>query len=252
MRRHLAALLMLATACTVSVSAVCKLKDKSFVVPSSPMLEDTADIRSFMSSCVSIGKVSLTGPVDVLGAGVVIHGEPGSPLVILTVLHVVDAATGGSIIARLRVDNIEMLVPVVLVAKEPGADLALLQSTQPWLGRSVSAHLASTSPDRGAAIWAVGSPDGFEFNVTKGVISNLQPCPSLAGNCYRSDAAIYFGNSGGGVFNAKGELIGIVDSVSVDVITDAKGNTHYAIIPGSSWILSWGHLKAMYTKYSLE
>ena len=63
---------------------------------------------------------------------------------------------------------------------------------------------------------AVGNPEGEGISVTKGVVSVDNEYITLdidgTARSYRSvriDAALYSGNSGGGLFNAQGELIGI-------------------------------------------
>lgn len=63
---------------------------------------------------------------------------------------------------------------------------------------------------------AVGNPEGEGISVTKGIVSVDNEYITLdidgTSRSYRSiriDAALYSGNSGGGLFNAEGELIGI-------------------------------------------
>ena len=62
---------------------------------------------------------------------------------------------------------------------------------------------------------AFGNPYGFQFTVTRGIISALNranPDPSdrrKPGEFIQTDAAINPGNSGGALVNAHGELIGI-------------------------------------------
>ena len=72
---------------------------------------------------------------------------------------------------------------------------------------------------------AVGNPEGWGISVTKGIISVLSEDLEMKGvdginDCLfrvmRIDAAINGGNSGGGLFNADGELIGIVNSKSTN------------------------------------
>jgi serine protease Do len=61
----------------------------------------------------------------------------------------------------------------------------------------------------GQEVLAVGSPYGFNFTVTRGIISALDRDTGLTEHLTQSDAAINPGNSGGPLFNMQGELVGI-------------------------------------------
>ena len=64
----------------------------------------------------------------------------------------------------------------------------------------------------GQAVIAIGNALGYGQSVTVGVVSALEREISIEGNnmvLMQTDAAINFGNSGGGLFNTNGELIGI-------------------------------------------
>jgi len=77
----------------------------------------------------------------------------------------------------------------------------------PW-GNSANLHPGQT-------VLAFGNPYGFQFTVTRGIISALNrpnPDPSdrhKPGEFIQTDAAINPGNSGGALVDARGELIGI-------------------------------------------
>lgn len=90
---------------------------------------------------------------------------------------------------------------------------------------------------------AIGNPEGEGIAVTEGVISvdsetiEMKPIkddPTVTVNAYgytemrviRVDTAVNPGNSGGGLFNAKGQLIGIVNA---KIISDDVENIGYAI-----------------------
>ena len=67
----------------------------------------------------------------------------------------------------------------------------------------------------GQTVLAFGNPYGFQFTVTRGIISALnRPNPDASdrrkpGEFIQTDAAINPGNSGGALVDARGELIGI-------------------------------------------
>ena len=94
---------------------------------------------------------------------------------------------------------------------------------------------------------AIGNPEGNGLSVTQGVISteNEQITLSIDGieRAYRSlriDTPIYSGNSGGGLFNSEGKLIGITNAgntddqninyaVPIEIVTGTADNIiHYA------------------------
>lgn len=58
-------------------------------------------------------------------------------------------------------------------------------------------------PERGAIVFAIGSPFGLEGSVSMGIVSNLDDDTVV------TDAAVDPGNSGGPLVNEKGELVGI-------------------------------------------
>ena len=60
----------------------------------------------------------------------------------------------------------------------------------------------------GENVYAIGSPQGFEFSISGGIVSQLR---SLGGSppLIQTDAAISEGSSGGGLFDGEGNLVGI-------------------------------------------
>lgn len=59
----------------------------------------------------------------------------------------------------------------------------------------------------GEEVYAVGSPLGLENTISEGIISGVRRLDELT--VFQTTAAISPGSSGGGLFNGKGELIGI-------------------------------------------
>lgn len=83
----------------------------------------------------------------------------------------------------------------------------------------------------GERVYAIGNAEGYGISATTGIVSvdSENVTMSVDGTkrthrAMRIDAAIYHGNSGGGLFNAKGELIGITNGGSED-----DENINYAI-----------------------
>ena len=94
----------------------------------------------------------------------------------------------------------------------------------------------------GDAVLAIGNPLGYGLSVTTGVIS--RPSESVTiGNAtltlLRTDAAVNSGNSGGGLFDLNGKLIGIVNA---KIAANTVDNVGYAI-PSVTVVKSINDLK---------
>lgn len=113
-------------------------------------------------------------------------------------------------------------------------DLAVLRAeTSELLAVSDSVCAVEFADDYhvGQTAIAIGNPDDAGISVTKGVVSvdNDYITLNIDGTTreYRSiriDTALYSGNSGGGLFNVRGELIGITNAGNGD-----EENINYAI-----------------------
>ena len=143
------------------------------------------------------------------GSGVVIQ-EGGY---VLTNYHVI---SGG--------DSFQVLLPsgekaeATLAGSDSSLDLAVLQVTGDAAKQLVPATIGSSSDlIVGSTVVAIGNPGGevLANTVTQGIVSALERSDVNGNNTTRNvdyiqhDAAINSGNSGGGLFNYKGELVGI-------------------------------------------
>ncbi|WP_426417293.1 DegQ family serine endoprotease [Aestuariirhabdus sp. LZHN29] len=135
-----------------------------------------------------------------LGSGFIISKDG----YILTNNHVVDGAS--QVIVRLS-DRRELEATVI--GADERSDLALLKIDAEGLPVVKIGHSADLEP--GQWVVAIGSPFGFDYSVTAGIISALGR--SLPSENYvpfiQTDVAINPGNSGGPLFNLDGEVIGI-------------------------------------------
>ena len=62
----------------------------------------------------------------------------------------------------------------------------------------------------GEEVYAIGAPKGLELSISRGIVSQLRGIHGKrAAPLVQTDAAISPGSSGGGLFNADGELVGI-------------------------------------------
>lgn len=95
----------------------------------------------------------------------------------------------------------------VLVNRDIGRDLALV-----YVKHTHGHEYVDIGPDAvvGQDVWNVGSPFDIRFLLSKGIVSGTQRHPKEFVSSYIiTDAMINPGSSGGGVFNAKGQLIGV-------------------------------------------
>lgn len=108
-----------------------------------------------------------------------------------------------------------------LVARDPQADLAVLQVTPPANMQLTPLKLAAPDSLRvGYSVAAIGSPFGLDETMTTGVVSALgRSMPTREGDVsgptyslpdlIQTDTAINPGNSGGPLLNLKGEVVGV-------------------------------------------
>lgn len=135
-----------------------------------------------------------------LGSGFIISSDG----YVLTNNHVVSAAD--EVMVRLY-DRRQMIAEVI--GTDPRSDVALLKIDA--TGLPVVAIGQSDPLQVGEWVLAIGSPFGFDFSVTAGIVSakgralpNENYVPFI-----QTDVAINPGNSGGPLFNLRGEVIGV-------------------------------------------
>ncbi|MBA1159322.1 Do family serine endopeptidase [Microvirga mediterraneensis] len=101
-------------------------------------------------------------------------------------------------------------VPAKLVGRDPATDIAVLK-IEPQPNMAVTTWGNSDAAEPGSWVIAIGSPFGLGGTVTVGVVSarsrDIQSGP--LDDYIQTDAAINRGNSGGPLFNARGEVIGV-------------------------------------------
>ncbi|WP_158849420.1 S1C family serine protease [Algibacter sp. L1A34] len=143
-----------------------------------------------------------------LGSGVIIDKEG----FILTAAHVVESANKVSV--KLQ-NGVEFTADVL--SSSTAADVALLKiRTVPINLKPVKVG-SSNASEVGEQILVIGAPLGLEHSLSVGHISrkmkkNIISNGEMAG-FIQTDASINHGNSGGPMFNTKGELIGIVSFI---------------------------------------
>jgi serine protease Do len=102
-----------------------------------------------------------------------------------------------------------------VVGTDPAIDIALLRIEG---GRDLPAAPLGNSDDLRVGEWvcAIGNPLGYVHSVTVGVVSFIgrKLFDASLDDYIQTDAAINFGNSGGPLINARGQVIGINSAVS--------------------------------------
>ena len=85
----------------------------------------------------------------------------------------------------------------------------------------------------GQEVFAIGSPAGFEFSVSNGIISGLYRDVGDMYNTLQTNTAINPGNSGGPLFNLQGKLVGIVSFfVPLNQFVAINSGLGFAVSPG--------------------
>jgi serine protease Do len=163
---------------------------------------------------VSAARQGSAQPKTVQGSGFVI--DPGG--MILTNYHVVDGAYD----IRVRFSD-GTRAPGRVFATAPRVDLALVKVDvrHPLM---VVRWADSDKVQVGDPVFAIGNPLGIGISVTSGIVSalnrNIMDTPY--DDFIQTDAAINHGNSGGPLFDAHGEVIG-VDTAIVSPTTASAG-----------------------------
>lgn len=138
---------------------------------------------------------------DAQGSGVVIR-----PNLVATNCHVVDK--GGKILvykAENRRANTNSPYPASIYRADVKRDFCLLSVEGLW-GIPVSVRKFDTIVV-GEDVYALGAPLGLDLSLSSGVVSQLRS--GKASRYIQTDVAISPGSSGGGLFDRKGNLIGI-------------------------------------------
>jgi serine protease Do len=170
----------------------------------SPSVVLVRTLERGLSPVPSAGLTTIPG----LGSGVVISGEGK----IMTAAHVVQAAD------RVAVQFIDgKLYPAHVVSSSLRADVALLQLDQFPIGLSPAPVGNSDSLEIGDQIIVIGAPYGLDHSLTVGHVSGRVTGGGIVSGgpmeMIQTDASINQGNSGGPMFNMKGEVVGIVSRI---------------------------------------
>lgn len=150
------------------------------------------------------------------GSGVIVTADG----YIVTNNHVIEDAANISV----RLKNSE-IYEATLIGTDPENDIAVIKIEAE--GLTIATLGDSDTLQVGELAVAIGNPLGtLGGSVTDGIISALDREITIDGETMRllqTNAAVNPGNSGGGLFNAKGELIGIVNAKSSGTNVEGLG-----------------------------
>ncbi len=161
-----------------------------------------------------------------VGSGVVIDRSGH----ILTNYHVVEGAI--TLVVELPDGT---TAAAELVGSDPGNDLAVIRADLPAASLAPATFGDSDAVRVGEPVFAIGNPFSLGFTVTAGIISGTdrESQQRLNGRSIRgvlqTDAAVNPGNSGGPLFNAAGEVIGINTAVENPVGQNFFVGVGYAV-----------------------
>ena len=188
-------------------------------------LENLPDLVAQVSP--SVVQIRASGPSGGgVGSGVVfdLSGH------ILTNYHVVQGAT--QLVVELPDGT---TAEAELLGSDPGNDLAVIRADLS-AASLVPATLGDSDAVRvGEPVFAIGNPFSLEFTVTSGIISGIdretqgRPSGRAIRGVLQTDAAVNPGNSGGPLFNAQGEVIGINSAVENPVGQNFFVGVGYAV-----------------------
>ncbi len=189
------------------------------VLPASQIYSDN------VISCVSI-KSTVTNNYygralssTVTGSGFIISDNG----YIVTNHHVIDGVDSGSVSVMLSNGQ---SFDAAIVGSDETNDIAVLKINADGL---TPVKLGSSSSlSVGDPIYAIGDPLGtLNYTMTAGIVSGLNRVISTENsqdiNTFQIDAAVNSGNSGGPVFNAYGQVVGIVTAKYADTGVEGLG-----------------------------
>ncbi len=235
-------------------------KDGSLVISTDNSAEPAAIAKGLTSSVSVVAEFTRTRYVyfptyqevtedyPLNGSGVIYQlNEATGSAFIITNYHVVYSANSNSenkISDRISVylygsEFKDKAIPATYVGGSQNYDIAVLRVEESELLKNSSAKAVTLSneldPIVGESAIAIGNAEGAGIAASAGIVSVDSEYITMTGadgatlvtmRLMRIDTAVNSGNSGGGLFNDRGELIGIVNAKLVD---DGVENIGYAI-----------------------
>jgi serine protease Do len=157
---------------------------------------------------------------------------------IVTNAHVVRGATGqGDLVVQFYDGR---AVPAEIVGVDPQTDIAVLKiSTRD--GLFPASRATGETIEQGDRVYAFGSPFGFKFSMSEGIVSGVGRDPrEIIGaqgytNFIQTDAMVNPGNSGGPLIDVKGRVVGM--NVAIATTPGPRGQQEVARNEGVSFAI---------------
>jgi serine protease Do len=188
------------------------------VPPNSPIV---MVVEAIHSSVVEITVSSYSSSSS--GSGVIV-AEDETYSYILTCFHVVENASRNGIKVTLTNDS---KYTATYVGGDYAEDIALLRIKATNLNIASTRNVGNSPIKLGEDVIVIGNPLGtLGGTVTRGIIGGLAREISVSGftlTVLQTDASINSGNSGGGMFDSSGLLIGIINAKSAATNTEGLG-----------------------------
>jgi tetratricopeptide (TPR) repeat protein len=135
-----------------------------------------------------------SGSLVAFGSGVAVASDQ-----VITNKHVIDAGVAFRVKQGSRVGH------AAVTYVDPDHDLCLL-TVEGLRAPAVSVRLSSVLKV-GERVYSIGAPEGLELTISEGLISGLREFEEV--RLIQTSAAISHGSSGGGLFDARGQLVGV-------------------------------------------
>ena len=142
---------------------------------------------------------------DAQGGGVIV----GGPNQVATNCHVVDESPNDIRVYKGAERRAVRDAPYAaeIVAGDRERDVCLLSVAGLW-GIAAGVRRAGDLAV-GEAVYAVGAPQGLDFSISDGIVSQLRILAGESAPLIQTSAAISPGSSGGGLFDSEGRLVGL-------------------------------------------
>ena len=175
-----------------------------------PAFADKTAEQLFQTEKQAVVQIDTTvaGVKTSTGTGFIV--EPGH--LVVTNAHVISAALApGTRLRMSTVDNeifSEDKIQVTVCHFDKNPDLCVLK-VKGLKGSSIP--FAATAPAQGSDVFTIGHPHDYRFSVSKGMVNGVRQ-NSQGHEDIQFNAPISNGNSGGPLFDEKGNLVGVVTS----------------------------------------
>jgi S1-C subfamily serine protease len=218
-------------------------------------------VQKVFPSAVRI-QVAAAGEV-VRSASGIAFARSGGRTYVLTNAHVVERAKAWKDPVEIRVlpsaGGAPLAGKVLARGRMPDVDLAVLEIAAEL---PVTALAPDDALDLGDDLVVIGAPFGKGLSVAAGIVSQVEydhaenASAPTAPNAMKTDAAIGYGSSGGGVFDVQnGRLIGLVEGYRTARVAFGRDSEEYSFdvpMPGETFVAPAAKIRRFLRESGLE